>query len=121
MAFLCLVSQPFASFSASVLSTFLMAGTKPRAATIVWASINRLEPVNDVLGFACSGRVGAERVSCRPMADVDIQMMALFGSARIRSEQEFRNLIDSAGLSTIRIIPTAAPISLIEVAIKPDA
>lgn len=55
------------------------------------------------------------------MAYVDIQMMAMFGSARIRSEQEFRNLLDESGFSTLRIIPTSAPISLIEAIIKPDA
>lgn len=55
------------------------------------------------------------------MAYLDIQMMAMFGSARIRSEQEFRNLLDESGFSTLRIIPTSAQISLIEAVIKTDA
>ena len=47
---------------------------------------------------------------------IDIQMMAMFGRARARSEAEFRGLFDQSGLSLLRVIPTSSPISIVEVA-----
>ena len=47
---------------------------------------------------------------------IDIQMMAMFGQARARSEAEFRALFDQSGLSLIRVIPTSSPLSIVEVA-----
>jgi hypothetical protein len=45
---------------------------------------------------------------------IDVQMMAMFGHARERSEVEFRGLFDQSGLSLRRVIPTASPIAIIE-------
>ncbi|MGE3992324.1 methyltransferase [Pseudorhodoplanes sp.] len=47
---------------------------------------------------------------------VDMQMMAMFGQARARSEAEFRSLFDQSGFSLRRVIPTASPVSIIEAA-----
>ena len=47
---------------------------------------------------------------------IDIQMMAMFGSARERSEDEFRSLFDQSGFLLRRVIPTESPISIIEAA-----
>ena len=46
----------------------------------------------------------------------DMQMMAIFGSARERSEEEFRGLLADAGLTFRHIIPTGSPVSIIEAA-----
>lgn len=47
---------------------------------------------------------------------VDMQMMAMFGRARERSEEEFRTLLDTTGFTLRRVIPTASPISIVEAA-----
>jgi hypothetical protein len=49
---------------------------------------------------------------------IDIQMMAMFGRARARSEVEFRALLDQAGFSLRRVIATSSPVSIIEAAPK---
>ncbi len=41
--------------------------------------------------------------------------MAMFGSARERSEAEFRDLLAASGLALLRVIPTTSPDSIIEV------
>jgi hypothetical protein len=46
---------------------------------------------------------------------VDIQMMAMFGRARERTEAEFRILLEQSGLSLHRVIRIASPTSIIEV------
>ncbi len=46
---------------------------------------------------------------------VDMQMMAMFGSARERTEAEFRELFVASELALARIIPTKSPVSLLEV------
>ncbi len=45
---------------------------------------------------------------------LDIQMMAIFGSARSRTEQEHCALLRQSGLELRRIIPTASPVSILE-------
>jgi O-methyltransferase domain len=45
---------------------------------------------------------------------IDVQMMAMFGRARERSEVEFRNLLEQAGFSLKHVIPTASSLSIIE-------
>jgi len=50
---------------------------------------------------------------------IDVQMMVMYGHARERSEAEFRGLFDQAGFSLRRVIPTSAPVSIIEAAPKP--
>lgn len=45
---------------------------------------------------------------------IDMQMMAMFGHARARSEAEFRGLLDRAGFALQRIISTASLVSIIE-------
>jgi hypothetical protein len=44
----------------------------------------------------------------------DMQMMAMFGSARERTEAEFRGLLAEAGFALRRAIPTGSPISILE-------
>jgi hypothetical protein len=51
----------------------------------------------------------------RPTAYLlDMQMMAMFGSARERTEAEFGALLATSGFSALRLIPTASPVSIIE-------
>jgi hypothetical protein len=45
---------------------------------------------------------------------VDIQMMAMFGSARERTEAEFRDLLLQSGLRLAKLIPTSSPVWIIE-------
>ena len=45
---------------------------------------------------------------------LDMQMMAMFGNARERTEAEFCELLATAGFKIGRIIPTRAPVSLLE-------
>lgn len=45
---------------------------------------------------------------------LDIQMMATMHGAKERTGDEYRNLLEKSGFTLIRIIPTIAPISLIE-------
>jgi len=47
---------------------------------------------------------------------IDTQMMAIFGNARERSEEEFRGLLADVGLTLRRIIPTGSMVSILEVA-----
>lgn len=46
---------------------------------------------------------------------VDTQMMAMFGSGRERTQAEFAELLAASGFSSPRLIPTASPVSIIEV------
>jgi hypothetical protein len=45
---------------------------------------------------------------------IDIQMMAMFGSARERSETEFRALLEKAGFALSRVLSTGSPVSILE-------
>lgn len=47
---------------------------------------------------------------------IDMQMMAMFGNARERTEPEFRALLTPAGFDLIRVIATASPVSILEAA-----
>ena len=47
---------------------------------------------------------------------IDMQMMAMFGSARERTQAEFGELLAASGFAPLRLIPTASPVSIIEVA-----
>ena len=47
---------------------------------------------------------------------LDMQMMAMFGSARERSGEEFEGLLSASGFSTVRVIPTQSVVSIIEAA-----
>ena len=47
---------------------------------------------------------------------LDVQMMAMFGSARSRTESEFADLLANSGFVLRRIVPTASPVSLVEAA-----
>ena len=47
---------------------------------------------------------------------VDMQMMAMFGSAHERTEAEFRTLLMPAGFELLRVITTASPVSILEAA-----
>ena len=46
---------------------------------------------------------------------IDTQMMAMFGSARERTEAEYGELLAAAGLTSSRLIHTASAVSIIEV------
>ena len=45
---------------------------------------------------------------------IDTQMMAMFGTARERSEAEFRDLLAHTGFAFRRLIPTASQVSIVE-------
>lgn len=45
---------------------------------------------------------------------IDMQMMAMFGTARERSEDEFRNLVAAAGFAWRRTVPTTSSVSVLE-------
>jgi hypothetical protein len=45
---------------------------------------------------------------------IDMQMMAMFGTGRQRSEAEFHALLAAAGFAWRRTIPTASPVSALE-------
>jgi hypothetical protein len=47
---------------------------------------------------------------------LDVQMMAMFGTARTRTEAEFARLLTDTGFVLGRVIPTASPISILEAA-----
>ena len=47
---------------------------------------------------------------------VDTQMMAMFGTARERSEDEFTSLLSASGFRLRRVIPTQSPVWIIEAA-----
>jgi len=51
---------------------------------------------------------------------VDMQMMAMFGSARERTEQEFATLLSDAGFGLRRVIATESPVWIVEAASQPD-
>ena len=46
---------------------------------------------------------------------VDVQMMAMFGSARERTQAEFGELLAASVLSLVNLIPTASAVSILEV------
>jgi SAM-dependent methyltransferase len=45
---------------------------------------------------------------------IDMQMLAMFGSARERTEADFRDVLASAGFGLRRVIPTCSPVSILE-------
>ncbi len=45
---------------------------------------------------------------------IDIQMMAMFGQARERTEVEFRSLLEQSGFKLMQILPTPSSVSVIE-------
>lgn len=45
---------------------------------------------------------------------IDMQMMAMFGHARARSEAEFRALFANSGFALRRVIATASSLSIVE-------
>ena len=47
---------------------------------------------------------------------LDIQMMAMFGSARERSRGEFEGLLSASGFTAVRVIPTQSVVSIVEAA-----
>jgi O-methyltransferase domain len=47
---------------------------------------------------------------------IDVQMMAMFGHARERTEAEFRDLLEQSGFSLRRVISTTSPVAIIEAA-----
>ena len=44
----------------------------------------------------------------------DMHMMSMFGSARERTEAEFRGLLAEAGFTLRRVIPTGSLVSILE-------
>ena len=44
----------------------------------------------------------------------DMQMMAMFGHARARTQAEFRELLDLSGFALRRVVPTSSAVSIIE-------
>ena len=46
---------------------------------------------------------------------IDTQMMAMFGTARERTESEFGELLQTSGLALARVIATTSPVSILEV------
>ncbi len=48
----------------------------------------------------------------------DVHMMAMFGSARERTEDDFRALLAAADLKLRRVIPTRSTVSVIEAALR---
>jgi hypothetical protein len=47
---------------------------------------------------------------------IDMQMMAMFGNARERTGDEFRELLAKAGFDLARVIKTTSPVSILEAA-----
>jgi hypothetical protein len=45
---------------------------------------------------------------------LDVQMMAMFGSARERTVNEFRGLLAEAGFELRRVLPTGTPVPVLE-------
>ena len=45
---------------------------------------------------------------------IDTQMMAMFGTARERTEAEFRDLLTEIGFAFRRLIPTTSQIFIVE-------
>lgn len=52
---------------------------------------------------------------------IDMQMMAMFGSARERTEVEFGELLSKAGFELVTVIATASPVSILEAAPHTEA
>jgi len=50
----------------------------------------------------------------RVVALSDVHMLTLFGEARQRTEDEYRELFGQQGLALSRLLPTAGPFSLVE-------
>ncbi len=48
---------------------------------------------------------------------VDLEMLAVTPGGRERTEQDFRNLLDAAGLSLNKIVPTKSPFFVLEVTV----
>lgn len=48
---------------------------------------------------------------------IDVQMMAMFGSARERGREEFATLLAAAGFELVRVISTPSAVSIIECAL----
>lgn len=46
---------------------------------------------------------------------LDTQMMAMFGSARERTQAEFGELLAASGFASVRLIPTASAVSILEI------
>lgn len=51
---------------------------------------------------------------------IDMQMMAMFGNARERTGDEFRELLAKAGFDLARVIKTTSSVSILEAAPRPD-
>ncbi|AWM26219.1 ortho-methyltransferase [Sinorhizobium fredii USDA 205] len=47
---------------------------------------------------------------------IDMQMMAMFGRARERTEAEYGGLLAEAGFELTKVMPTASPVSILEAA-----
>jgi hypothetical protein len=45
---------------------------------------------------------------------VDMQMMAMFGSARERSREEFASMLSEGGFELRQVVPTRSPVSIVE-------
>ena len=45
---------------------------------------------------------------------VDMQMMAMFGEARERTEEEMRGLLGASGFALRRVLPTGSPVAIVE-------
>jgi hypothetical protein len=56
----------------------------------------------------------AERKRAAEAYLVDLEMLVYTPGGRERTESEFRVLLSAAGFATLRIVPTSAPVSLIE-------
>jgi hypothetical protein len=52
---------------------------------------------------------------------IDLQMMAMFGAARERTQAEFAELLDEAGLKLARVVATRSPVSIIEAVLPAQA
>ena len=64
-------------------------------------------------------RIGAAEYCIRSAIDpagylIDMQMMAMFGSARERTQDEFALLLSEAGFTLQRTIPTQSPVWIVE-------
>ena len=45
---------------------------------------------------------------------LDVNMLVLSDGGRERTEEEYRTLLDGAGFTLTRVVPTAAPLSVVE-------
>lgn len=45
---------------------------------------------------------------------LDVNMLVLSEGGRERTEEEYRTLLDGAGFTLTRVVPTAAPLSVVE-------